>query len=314
MNDSMTSSLHLLGINDLTISALRSGQLPYNQISSHSQELSLFKTRLAELLAADENEQSGESSQNIIQNTLHHDSLSRIFMDSVLASMIPAASQNQEVYEEAFIEETVEESLSTANSLSENTILSTAADTSNLSPMEVVYAAGHANNELLGKINSSTTLEERLGYVTQLRDKIITALREAGHTAHDIGRPDKISINGTLYDVVRASKGLGMEAKVQFLEIPPAAASTDMADAIFTAGGKGIELLQKISNSSDLAQRRQWAVQFRDQLVEQLNANGYTASAGNSPDNIIVNGVTYDIIRNLNAAGSTVRFQAMKVG
>lgn len=270
MNDSMTSSLHLLGINDLTISALRSGLLPYNQISSQSRGLSLFHARLAELLAAGENEQTSESSPDIISNTLHHDSLSRIFMDSV--------------------------------------------STSNLSPMEVVYATGHANNDLLDKINSSVTLAERLGYVTQLRDKIITALRDAGHTAYDIGKPDKISINGTLYDVVRASKGLGMEAKVQFLEVPPVTASTQMAEAIFAAGEKGMELLLKISGSSDRTQRRQWATQFRDQVVQQLNANGYTASAGNSPDKIIVNGVTYDIIRNLNAVGSAVRFQAMKVG
>jgi hypothetical protein len=275
MNDSMTSSLHLLGINDLTISALRLGRLPYIQISSQPRGLSLFQARLAELLAGDENEQTSESSRNIIQNTLHHDSLSRIFMDSVLP---------------------------------------TAANTTNLSPMDVVYVTGHANSDLLGKINSSSTLEERLGYVTQLRDKIITALRDAGHTAHDIGKPDKISINGTLYDVVRASKGLGMEAKVHFLEVPPATASTDMAEAIFAAGEKGIELLLKISGSSDPAQRRQWATQFRDQVVQQLNANGYTASAGKSPDKIIVNGVTYDIIRNLNATGSAVRFQARKVG
>jgi hypothetical protein len=266
------------------------------------------------LLAAHEDEQTGESSQNIVQNTLHHDSLSRIFMDSVLTSMIPGGSQNQDVSDQTLWEDTAEDSLSTGTSPSENTLPPTAGNTSNLSPMEVVYATGHTNSDLLGKINASNTLEERLDYVTQLRDKIITALRDAGHTAHDIGKPDKISINGTLYDVVRASKGLGMEANVHFLEVPPATASTDMAEAIFAAGEKGIDLLPKISGSNDPAQRRQLAAQFRDQLVEQLNANGYTASAGKSPDKIIVNGITYDIIRNLNATGSTVRFQARKVG
>ena len=47
--------------------------------------------------------------------------------------------------------------------------------------------------------------------------------------------------------------------------------------------------------------------------MENLKASGYTAYAGQAPDKIVVDGVTYDIIRSLNAPDSAVRLQVIKV-
>jgi hypothetical protein len=97
------------------------------------------------------------------------------------------------------------------------------------------------------------------------------------------------------------------------MEVHAAAASDDTATAIFNAVESEMNILPKISASTDPAERRQLAAQFRDQLMAKLNENGHTAAAHSSPDKIIVDGVTYDILRNLNAPGYTVFFQAIKV-
>jgi hypothetical protein len=314
MNVSVTSNLHLLGISELTLSALREGNLPFTAISGQSQAQSLFSSLLTDLCQED----TEETSQGMITNDCALNSLSRIYLDSVLAAMIPAGVVESEATDGTDSQNTETDSdtsgVSAEESLTTTSSTDSTATAAGLTPMQVVYASGNSQQDLLDSINGATTLEERLDYVTQLRDVIIEALRQEGYTAYDIGKPDKISIDGTLYDVVRASKALGNDAAVQFLEVQPATTSTQMSGAIFSAGESLIDSLPRISSSFDLEERRQLAVEFRDQLVENLNANGYSATAGESPDKIVVDGVTYDIIRNLNAPGAAVRLQAIQVG
>jgi hypothetical protein len=317
MNGSMTSNLHLLGINDKILSSLCEGRLPDSSISGQCEGFSMFRAQLEAILAGMGEEDTGEAVQDIKLGGYQGSSLSRIFLDSALAAMIPAGTEESDESNQINSQnlETDATSPRTQSKEALTTALSTEAATgaATLTPQQVVIATGNSQRDLLEQINASTTLEERLEYVTQLRDKIIEALRQEGYTAYDIGKPDKISIDGTLYDVVRASKALGNDAAVHFLEVPPTTASTQTKDAIFNTGEGLIDLLPRISASFDVAERRQLAVQFRDQLVENLKANGFSASVAESPDKIVVDGVTYDIIRNLNAPGSAVRLQAIQV-
>jgi hypothetical protein len=183
---------------------------------------------------------------------------------------------------------------------------------------DVVFATGNAHTDLLSKINNANTIDERLGYVKELRDKIIQALNSAGYTAATTSNDsaDKISVDGKIYDVVRASKGLGRNAKVQLLEVKEGAGTASgsgVVDAIFKAGEQGIGLLRQISTSFNGTERRNLAAQIQQMMADYLNANGYTAETHNSPDKIIINGVTYDYIQGLNAVGQQAQFQALKV-
>jgi hypothetical protein len=191
----------------------------------------------------------------------------------------------------------------------------TSAPTSSIS--EVVFSTGYSNTELLSRINNANTIDERLGYAAELRDKIVTALNNAGYTAAAAESADKLTVDGKTYDVIKASKGIGRNTAIQLLEVETGAGaashSNSVVDAIFKAGESGLSLLRQISASFSVSERKHLASQIQQMMVDHLNANGYTASTTDSPDKIVVDGVTYDVIRGLNAPGQQAQYQAMKV-
>ncbi|MCP4153538.1 MAG: hypothetical protein GY757_37770 [bacterium] len=183
---------------------------------------------------------------------------------------------------------------------------------------DVVFSTGDANTELLNKINNANTLDDRLKYVTELRDKIITSLKEAGYSVEHFDKIDKLAINGQEYDVIRSAKGLGRNAAVQVLKIDESTTSSAnddsaVVDAIFKGAESGINILRQLSSSHDVNERRHLAAQIQSMVVEYLNDNGHTASALDSPDKITVDGKTYDFLRSLNAPGQQSQFQALRV-
>jgi len=182
---------------------------------------------------------------------------------------------------------------------------------------EVVFSTGYSNTELISKINNANTVDERLGYAAELRDRIVAALNNAGYTAAAAESADKLTVDGKTYDVIKASKGIGRETAVQLLEVEEGAgassSSNAVADAIFKAGESGLSLLRQLSASFNVSERKHLAAQIQQMMVDHLNANGYTASITDSPDKIVVDGVTYDVIRGLNAPGRQAQYQAMKV-
>jgi len=281
-----------------------------------------FMLQLEEALKNTGGNPSGMIPEGINLNRDH--SVGGLFNVSMLGGLKPSHTQSAswagEAREKSWLAE--EEYDSTESSGAESSLVEdvlSLADSDNLSTtqpltaQDIVMSTGNANGELIQKINDASTLAERMNYVEQLRDKVIDALRAEGHTAYDVGKPDKISIDGELYDVIRASRGLGMDTSVQFLKVAAATAEDSVTSAIFDAGEKGIDLLPQISSSTSSSQRRTLAIQFRDQLVANLKEKGYNATALDSPDKIQVNGVTYDIMRSLSDPGSMVRFQALKV-
>jgi hypothetical protein len=192
---------------------------------------------------------------------------------------------------------------------------------------DIVFETGYQYQYLLDKANAATTLDERMGYIDQVRDKIVDALVAGGHEAYSFGRHDKIVINGYIYDIFFASKGLGVDTKMQWLRLasaadkglqPPSGTSTSsttgVTSAILQAGVSGMHILQQISASSDLGQRRQLATGFQDMLVSALQNMGFTASAHSDADKIVINGVSYDVIRSLNSPGATAQLQVMRLG
>lgn len=193
---------------------------------------------------------------------------------------------------------------------------------------EVLFATGKQHNDLVQKINNSTTLDERMAYVDQLRDIIVDALNKSGHNAYDYGKHDKIVVNGNLIDFLRASNGVGMNTEVQWLDHGPAVnhgitppgsggsgtgSGTDYTSAIFAAGAKGGTLLNQISNSVDLEERRALANSFQEMMVAALKEQGFDAQVHTDPDKITLNGVTFDVIRSLNTPGAHASLQALRV-
>jgi flagellar hook-basal body complex protein FliE len=193
----------------------------------------------------------------------------------------------------------------------------TATSTPTSSISEIVFSTGYSNTELITKINNANTIDERLGYAAELRDKIVSALNNAGYTATAADSADKLIVDGKTYDVIKASKGIGRNTAIQLLEVPEGSGasgnSNSVVDAIFKAGETGISLLRQLSSSFNVTERHHLASQIQQMMVDYLNGNGYTASTTDSPDKIVVNGTTYDFIRGLNAPGQRAQYQAMKV-
>ncbi|MCP4216636.1 MAG: hypothetical protein GY765_18435 [bacterium] len=184
---------------------------------------------------------------------------------------------------------------------------------------EVIFATGDANADLLSQINNAITTDERLGYVTELRDKIVSALREEGYTTETTADLDKITIDGELYDVVRKYRTPGRIAKVQALhqEANPATfagggSGGGVEDAILKATEDGMNLLLQIRGSQSSSEQENLAAMIQDMVVTNLKEQGYEASALSSPDKITVNGTTYDFIRGLGSDGANTQFQVME--
>lgn len=187
----------------------------------------------------------------------------------------------------------------------------------NASIEQVVLAAGSENVDLIQKMNNANTMDERLGYAEQLRDKIVESLNEAGYSASATNKADKITVDGTTYDVIKASKGIGKRAGVQLIEVTEGTSGTTesdaMAESIFRAAESSMDLIRQISASGDVSERRDLAFQVQENMVANLRDSGFTASTGASPDKITVNGQTYDFLRSLNAPGQTVYLQSILV-
>jgi DNA-directed RNA polymerase specialized sigma54-like protein len=184
---------------------------------------------------------------------------------------------------------------------------------------QVITDVGQAEADLLNKINNSLNKEARLQYEEELRDKIIDALRNEGYTVNTTEELDKISINGKVYDVIRNHGVLGKMAKVQ-LNSGRNRNNTNsnnednkVKDAIFRAAEDAINLLVELRGTTDPAMQDHLASMIQQIVVDNLNADGYNASALVSPDTIMVNGVKYDFIRGL-GTGSTTQFAALKIG
>ena len=180
----------------------------------------------------------------------------------------------------------------------------------------IVFAVGSEEAGLLDRISNAATIEERLQLGVQFRDKVIEALRAAGHEAADLGKPDKISIDGVAYDILRSINGLGTRTAVQMLRIGGLEGAGDQSDpraAILAAGGKHQWIINEISASNSLDERRSLAMELQAIVVEALRAMGFTAQATDSPDKLVVNGTTYDFIRSLNSPGTMSALQTLVV-
>ncbi len=320
------NTMNFLGINDIQQTVNRAPRLQTRQNTPESDPVFEASLKAAIVASNETNSNATPQPDQTIPGAIQDAnafSLSRIFKDSVIKSMTgyPKTEENNGVMDTASQNNDDSSVIGTENT-NPTDIVSDIIGEQNSTPSrsisDVVFSTANANKDLLNKINSANTIAERTQLAGQLRDEIVTALQNAGYTAEAANKTDKITVNGTMYDVIKASKGLGREAKVQLLEVNPETAtvsdrSNGEAEAIFKAGEAGINLLRQLSTSHNVSERRHLAAQAQHLMVEHLNANGYTASAGSSPDKITINGTTYDFIRGLNSPGKMAQFQALKV-
>ncbi len=182
---------------------------------------------------------------------------------------------------------------------------------------EIVMTTGSLQSTLISKMNVATTKADRLQYAAELRDAIVTNLRNAGHTVETTESIDKIVIDGKTFDVIRKYDVLGKNAKVQLLDVDKHAGATQSFDpvpgAIYKATEEGIDLLLQMRNTSDVEAQRALAIQLQHMVAQNLKDAGYHAVTQASPDKIKIDGVSYDFIRNLGGFGNEIQFQAMKM-
>jgi hypothetical protein len=192
----------------------------------------------------------------------------------------------------------------------------TSTDGSTRSISEVLFSAESEHADLIEKINSAATLEERLNYARELREQIITDLRNAGHTAQGMESVDKIVIDGQMYDIFRGIKAVGEKTAVQMLWIGGAegGSSSNPVVAILSTGvSLGTSLLSRINASDDIGERKSLAIELRQRIIDALQQAGFTAGEGEDADQLVVNGKTYDFIRRLYYPDETASIQAMLV-
>lgn len=312
MNESFIA---LLGVNEATVSALRQGRMP--DMLGRSQQKDEFAGQLRDILA---NYYAGEAQTTTNQapplDAVQRPTLDKLYKDIMLAGLRrreEEANESGEITEEDLLMDSlILDDTDSGNTSSIGVVDSNVSTSPSISIRDIVLQAGAANADLVQKINDAATIDERLNYSVQLRDKIIQALKDSGHTAYEIGKPDKISIDGSIYDVIKASRGMGRRSAVQFMEVTATNQPDSVTQAIFEAGEKHQNMLSHVSGTSDVSQRRALGTQFRDQIIANLKDQGYDVSAGTSPDKITVNGMTYDIIRGLNATGTQALFHVIK--
>lgn len=315
MNDNIIS---LLGVNDATLSALRQGRMP--DMLGRSQAKSQFSSQLEEILAAyyagDIATGTDQTSGNLSQpDTVQRPTLDKLYKDIMLAGLRKQKEEGEEsediTEEDLLMDSIISDDTEIGETSSTGVVDTNVSSSPALSIRDIVLQTGASNTDLVAKINNAATIDERLNYSVELRDKIIQALKADGHTAYEIGKPDKISVDGNIYDVIKASRGMGRRAAVQFMQVTATNQPDEVTQAIFEAGEKHQGMLSHVSGTSDVSQRHALGTQFRDQIIANLKDQGYSVSAGSSPDKLTVNGVTYDIIRGLNATGTQALFQVI---
>ena len=186
---------------------------------------------------------------------------------------------------------------------------------------DVVFSAAGDFASLVEKINSSSTMDERLSWAAEFRDEVIGALRAAGYSASDGGGVDKIVVDGSVYDILRSVKALGVETAVQLHptgEYGGGGTSTNgwsrpASEIVFTAGREHADLIAKINAGATTEERVRWAAAFREEVIADLRAAGHSATAVGSSDKIVIDGVMYDILGSVKAVGQNTSLQMHRV-
>ncbi len=300
------TALNQLGLGDLAARVAREPELSTaRQKEGGEADDLVFAASLREAISAIKEQQGTQG--------IEASSLAQLYRTAVIPGISTTARVSDPI---ANSQASANESDTVSTGSTDSTSSTASAPASSIS--EVVFSTGYSNAELLSKITNANTVEERLGYASELRDKIVEALNNAGYTAAAAESADKLTVDGKTYDVIKSSRGIGRNTAVQLIEVEEGAgassSSSGVANAIYKAGESGLSLLRQISASFSVSERKHLASQIQQMMVDHLNANGYTASTTDSADKIVVDGVTYDVIRGLNAPGGQAQYQVMKVG
>jgi hypothetical protein len=301
----------LLGVNDMTLESIRLGRRPegLGQPRGESQFGKQLEALMGDAFSANSIDQPGVMKPGIDPSRIK---LNELYKSAMLTALRDG-SETGEITDEVNKESDLLNTSSTDELLAAEEDSNLLDGESQLTASEIVFTAGNSNSDLIEKMNAAATIEERLEYAVQLRDKIIDALKENGYTAEHLGKPDKISINGETYDVIRASRRMGRDGGIQFMKVGPATDLDNLKEAIFSAGEKNQDLLTGISPTASRTERNNMAVSFRNQVIDNLLDQGFDAKATDSPDKIEVNGQVFDIIRSLNDPNSAALFQVLAV-
>ncbi|MBI2840954.1 MAG: hypothetical protein HYX75_21765 [Acidobacteria bacterium] len=82
---------------------------------------------------------------------------------------------------------------------------------------EALQLAATELEDLINQINNATTIDERRDLVRELQSKVVEYLNQFGFSASITDKPDKITVNGVLYDFVRHANTLGKDIVLQTL-------------------------------------------------------------------------------------------------
>ena len=141
---------------------------------------------------------------------------------------------------------------------------------------------------------SYNLIENLLGVSSMALPKI------ASRTGSNESREDK-----TFAGVLAEASGVAASAS---------GASRSISDIVFSSGSAFGDLIGSINSAPTIDERLNLATEFRDMVIATLQAAGYSARSGGEEDKIVVEGVTYDILRSINTLGAQTSVQLHVVG
>ncbi len=101
----------------------------------------------------------------------------------------------------------------------------------------------------------------------------------------------------------------GVLAEASGVAASASGARRSISDIVFSSGSEFGDLIGSMNSAPTIDERLNLATEFRDMVIAALQAAGYSAQSGGEEDKIIVEGVTYDILRSINTLGAQTSIQ-----
>lgn len=187
------------------------------------------------------------------------------------------------------------------------------------SPAQIVQGVGASMASILAAISSSYNMAERENLALTYRDSVLQALQANGVNAEAGNEADKITIDGTTYDILRSLNSPGSTVATQLIEYhapaaPAAGQSRTAADVVYSTAAANGELIQKIDQATTVEERLSLYEELRDLIVDALNESGNSAYSYGKVDKIVINGELFDIFKAVDGVGEPTKIQMLSFG
>lgn len=171
---------------------------------------------------------------------------------------------------------------------------------------DIVMGMASVNRHIEARLMNSFDVEEKREIAIEYKLAVLEALRMAGKDVQDTDSADKLIIEGETVDLIYALGTPGGESRFHWHVCRPGEgydAFDDNQKLIMSMGDRYVHLLSQINQSNNGDERRAIAREIKALLINDLRDMGIEVEDTQSPDKVIIDGITYDFIMHLNSDG-----------